>query len=201
MNFRTAMKAVFAVVAVSGLYGCGPVDVADEGEAELSAAESGLTCAPFYTEDFNDWAANAMTTGPKVSWCGTSIKSATASPLCMASNTLGTNSSTVTPAMWINKGTKSCTGVKVQYGFYQYASAGVTLEYQQSSDTAAVCPKTGTFFSAASHVETQVCVAKTVVIPFGSASGVYVRFKHSTSNSNAIWIDNVKLSLDGCTSC
>lgn len=94
----------------------------------------------------------------------------------------------------------NCTGVRVNYSYYQFALANVTLAYRQSNDLNQVCPQSSLFTTDASHFTTQACMQESVLIPFGSASGVYVRFAHG-SGSNAMWLDNITLTLEGCSSC
>jgi hypothetical protein len=166
----------------------------------LDAAEAAISCS-LYSENFDDGVANEITAGTyRVGWCDTYIPASTNSPLCMLGRTLRTNSSTINPTIWVNKGSSSCTGVRVSYSYYQFALANVNLSYRQSNDTAEVCPQSSIFTSAASHLTTQACMSQSVLIPFGSSSGVYIRLQHG-SGTNALWVDDVQLTLEGCTSC
>ncbi len=194
-------SGVLAICSVSWLAGCGPVpgEVHDE-EQVLDSSESALSCA-LYSENFDDGVANEITSGAyRVKWCDTYLAASFNTPTCMLGQSLRTNSSTINPTIWVNKGSNNCTGVRVAYTYYQYAIANVTLAYRQSNDLNQVCPQTSLFSTAASHYTTQSCVQQSVLIPFGSFSGVYVRFQHG-SGSNAMWLDNITLTLEGCSSC
>lgn len=135
------------------------------------------------------------------SWCGTVIPVSTNTPPCLSGRTLRTNDSLTKPTMWVHKGTKNCTGVRVNYNYYQFAASGVELQYRGTGDGAAICPASGTFARAALHPATQSCQSQSVLIPFGTSPAVYIRFMHPTGNSNAIWLDNVTLTLEGCSAC
>ena len=201
------MKKRFGVLAVRGamwlplLVGCGGgYEEVQEEQQVLKSSESSLSCA-LYSENFDDGVANEITSGAyRVRWCNTYLPGAINTPPCLSGQTLRTNSSTINPTIWVNKGSNNCTGVRVDYTYYQFALANVTLAYRQSNDLNQVCPQTSLFTTANSHVTTQACVQQSVVIPFGRSSGVYVRFQHG-SGSNAMWLDNITLTLEGCSSC
>jgi hypothetical protein len=158
---------------------------------------AGLTCG-LYTENFDDGNASPVTAGVyKLDWCDTNVPIAANTPLCMSGQTLRTNDSAIDPTMWIYKGAASCSQVKLTYLYYQFALAGVSVQYQQSNDANEVCEKSGGFISAGTHPTTQQCVQQTINIPFGNSSGVYIRFEHG-AGSNAIWFDNITVELLGC---
>lgn len=176
----------------------GDLSSEDQSNQSVGTNQSALTCS-FYSENFDDGIANGGTyLNHKVYWCDTSIPLSSNTPVCMSGRTLRTNASTIDPTIWVRKGNSSCTGVRINYSYYQYANAAVTLTYARSNDTAQVCEKLGTFSTADSHTLTQVCGAKSTLIPFGTYQGVYVRFEHP-SNVNAFWVDNVTLTMDGCS--
>lgn len=201
------MKKAYGVLAIcsaswlSLLAGCGDgVEAVPEEELALETSESALSCA-LYSENFDDGVANEITSGSyRVRWCGTYLPGAINTPPCLSGQTLRTNSSTINPTIWVNKGSNNCTGVRVDYKYYQFALANVTLSYRQSNDLNQVCPQSSLFTTAANHYTTQSCVQQSVLIPFGSSSGVYVRFQHG-SGTNAMWLDDVTLTLEGCSSC
>jgi hypothetical protein len=201
------MKKWYGVLAIcsasclSVLVGCGVgVEELQDEELVLKSSESSLSCA-LYSENFDDGVANEITSGAyRVRWCNTYLPGAINTPPCLSGQTLRTNSSTINPTIWVNKGSNNCTGVRVDYNYYQFALANVTLSYRQSNDLNQVCPQTSLFTTAASHFTTQACMQQSVVIPFGSSSGVYVRFQHG-SGTNAMWLDDITLTLEGCSSC
>lgn len=201
------MKKTYGALAIRGasllslLAGCGGgLEEVPEEVLALGSSESALSCA-LYSENFDDGVANEITSGAyRVRWCDTYLPGSINTPPCLLGQTLRTNSSTINPTIWVNKGSNNCTGVRVEYKYYQYATANVTLSYRQSNDLNQVCPQSSLFTTAASHYTTQACVQQSVLIPFGSSSGVYVRFQHG-SGSNAMWLDNVTLTLEGCSSC
>ncbi len=201
MNGMSLISWGCGAMCLSALLGCGGVaEETRDDEPALGTAESGLSC-PLYVENFDDGIANEVTTGAyRVGWCDTYIPASTNSPLCFLGRTLRTNSSTQNPTLWVNKGSSTCTGVRVSYSYYQFSPANVTLSYRQSNDASEVCPASGVFSTAASHLTTQSCVAQSALIPFGSSSGVYIRLAHG-SGTNALWVDDVQLTLEGCTSC
>lgn len=199
---RLSFIAVACSASLLGvLSGCGaaPEASGDEGPS-LETAEAAISCS-LYSENFDDGTANEITAGTyRVGWCDAYIPLASNSPLCMLGRTLRTNFSTSNPTIWVNKGTSSCTGARVSYSYYQFSLANVNLAYRQSNDASEVCPQNSLFTNAASHLTTQACVQQSVLIPFGSSSGVYIRLKQG-SGSNALWVDDVQLTLEGCTSC
>jgi hypothetical protein len=201
MSKRSGVARFCGGVGLGALVACGGVaeeTIADE--PALGTAEAGLSC-PLYVENFDDGLANEVTTGAyRVGWCDTYLPGAINTPPCLLGRTLRTNSSTQNPTLWVNKGTSTCTGVRVSYSYYQFAAANVNLTYRQSNDTSEVCPASGFFTTAASHLTTQSCATQSALIPFGTASGVYIRLQHG-SGSNALWVDDVQLTLEGCTSC
>ena len=193
--------AICSASWLSLLAGCGAgLEEAPDEQREVTSTESALSCA-LYSENFDDGVANEITSGAyRVRWCDTYLPGAINTPPCLSGQTLRTNSSTINPTLWVNKGSNNCTGVRVNYTYYQFALANVTLSYRQSNDLNQVCPQGSLFTTAASHFTTQACVQQSVLIPFGSASGVYVRFQHG-SGTNAMWLDNITLTLEGCSSC
>lgn len=199
---KKLLISVASLVALAMSIGCSTEasvtdDIGENGEPVDSTQEALTTL--FYTENFDDGIANEGTYSThKVGWCDTYIPVSSNTPLCMLGQTLRTNSSTIDPTVWVKKGNAACTGVRVDYSYYQFANASVSLQYQQSNDASEVCEKTGTFVTSTTHPTTQACSAKSVVIPFGASSGVYIRFEHPSTNGNAFWLDNVKLSMEGC---
>jgi hypothetical protein len=187
------------VVFLGALVGCGQAMPEDEA-LDLETATAPLSCS-LYSENFDDGVADETLSGAyQVRWCDTYLPLSSNTPLCMLGRTLRTNSSTQNPTLWVNKGASSCTGVRVAYQYYQFATANVSLVYRQSNDATQVCPTSGVFTTAGSHLTTQACASQSVLIPFGSAQGVYIRLQHG-SGTNALWVDNVTLTLEGCTSC
>ena len=58
-------------------------------------------------------------------------------------------------------------------------------------------PRTaGSASAGAGDLTTQACTTQSVLIPFGSSSGVYIRLAHG-SGSNALWVDDVQLTVAG----
>src|SRR5690242_8178705 len=108
---------------VGALVGCGGVGPEETGAEEvLEIATAPLSCS-LYSENFDDGAADEITSGAyRVRWCDTYLPLASNTPLCMLGRTLRTNSSTQNPTIWVNKGMSNCTGVRVTYSYYQYAS-------------------------------------------------------------------------------
>ena len=187
------------VLLWGALAGCGHAMPEDDA-LDLGTATAPLSCS-LYSESFDDGVANEITSGAyRVRWCDTYIPLSSNTPLCMLGRTLRTNSSTQNPTIWVNKGTSNCTGVRVEYQYYQFATANVSLMYRQSNDTNQVCPSSGVFTTAGSHLTTQACASQSVLIPFGGSQGVYIRLQHG-SGSNALWVDNITLTLEGCSSC
>ena len=171
-----------------------PVD--DDCDGQVNEACSALTCS-LYQESFDDGTAGGIhRRALLIDWCDTNIPTSQNTPLCMTGRTLRTNDSLTNPTIWIYKGAASCTQVKITYAYYQFALANVNVTYQQSNDVAPVCEKTGTFTNFTSHTQLQACTQQTVSIPFGSSTGVYVRFDHGTG-TNAIWFDDLDVELPG----
>lgn len=161
----------------------------------------GWACCPLYSENFDDGTANEISVGLyHVRWCDTAIPGTTNTPLCMLGRTLLTNSYFLRPTLWVNKGNSSCTGVRVSYSYYQSSPENVNLSYRPSIDANEVCPQSKYFTAVASHLTTQACASQSVLIPFGTASGVYIRFQRG-SGTDALWVDDLQLTLEGCTSC
>ncbi|HYO52020.1 MAG TPA: hypothetical protein VEU50_04445 [Archangium sp.] len=161
------------------------------------------TFCQFYSENFDDGTATDATTGIyQVRWCDTYIPLSSNTPSTLCSQTTGrtlrTNSSTQDPTIWVSRGNQFCTHVRIRYNYYQYAYADTGLQYLTSNDTSAVCEKSGIFSAVASHSVTQACGTQEQIIPFNGYNGVYIRLEHG-STSNAIWIDNLTLELDGCS--
>jgi len=158
-----------------------------------------MTCN-LYSENFDDGNATDLDAGVyKVAWCDTYVPLSSNTPLCgqMSGRTLRTNESSIDPTLWVYKGASSCTQVRLTYTYYQFATAGVSVQYLQSNDALDVCEKAGAFTTVAAHTAVQACVQQQVTVSFGSSKGVYLRFEHG-SGQNALWIDNLSVELLGC---
>ncbi|MEZ4298651.1 MAG: MopE-related protein, partial [Polyangiaceae bacterium] len=170
----------------------------DDCDGTVNENCAAATCG-LYTESFDDGNAGEITSGTyKIGWCDTYLPTEQNTPLCMSGRTLRTNQSSEDPTIWVSRGNAPCTSAKITYSYYQFAQAAVTLQYQRSNDAAEVCEKTGTFTSLATIPTTQACVTQSATVAFNANSGIYFRFEHP-SNTNALWIDNVSIELQGCS--
>ncbi len=123
------------------------------------------------------------------------------SPVCAAMSggrTLRTNLSTEDPTIWVSRGNALCTSAKITYSYYQFAYAAINVQYQRSNDANEVCEKTGTFTTLATPLTTQACVTQSHTVTFNRNSSIYFRFEHGTG-TNAMWLDNVSVELQGCS--
>ena len=172
----------------------------DDCDGTVNENCAAATCA-LYTENFDDGTATEITSGAyKIGWCDTYIPNSSNSPLCMAGGqTLRTNDSTIDPTIWVSRGAAPCTSAKITYSYYQFASASATLQYQRSNDTTEVCEKTGTFTNLLTHPTLQACVSQSSTVTFNGQSSIYFRFEHPSGNTNAIWLDNISVELQGCS--
>ncbi|MBK9259961.1 MAG: hypothetical protein IPM54_09015 [Polyangiaceae bacterium] len=182
----------------------------DDCDAQTNEGCSALTCQNFYVEDFNDGTATDLTGGVyQVDWCNSYVASAANTPLCMLpGQTTRTNASGGTNTFvgfWVHKATASCSAVRLSYDWYQFANAGAVVEYKQTNDSFSSyssCSSSSGWTTAvpSSSMSTlQTCSSTTNInIPFGSSPAVYIKFKSTNSQNNAMWWDNIKLTLVGC---
>ncbi|HRI68401.1 MAG TPA: MopE-related protein, partial [Polyangium sp.] len=168
-----------------------------------------LNCQDFYVEDFNDGNAGSITGVYKVDWCNSYVATAANTPACMLpGQTTRTNATGGTNAfvgIWVNKATASCSAVRLSYDWYQFANAGAVVEYKQTTDTFASyssCSASSGWTTAVpstSMSTLQTCSSiVNINIPFGTSPGVYIKFKSTNAQNNAMWWDNIKLTLVGC---
>jgi hypothetical protein len=208
-------KYTFLPVLLSLIWGC--VSSTDEpttrAEKEgYSVTESAvLSCPNFYVEDFNDGMANALTSGVyNVDWCHSFVVGAANTPSCMlprqTSRTNANDSINNYVGIWVSKSTASCSSVQLTYNWFQFANASAVVEYKQTSDTFASVSSCNASFGWTTAVPSsmmsslQTCSqTANVNIPFGSSPAVYIKFKSTNSANNAMWWDNIKLTLVGCS--
>jgi hypothetical protein len=160
-----------------------------------------------YTETFEPSGfTHAQTTAfYKSDWCNESPSPSSNMPLCFASGAgMRTNGSATSAQLWVNRGTSSCTGVKVTYSWYQFAQSTSSLQYLQNNDSFASCPN-GVFTTivpAASQSALQTCSSTSnIVVPFSAdpaKNSVYIKFTNGNASNNAMWYDNVVVQLVGC---
>lgn len=182
----------------------------DDCDGQTNEGCAALSCQNFYVEDFNDGSASSLTSGVyKVDWCNSYVATPANTPACMLpGQTTRTNASGGTNTyvgIWVYKATASCSAVRLTYDWYQFANAGAVVEYKQNSDTFASsssCSSSSgwtTAVSSASMSSLQTCSSTpNINIPFGSSPAVYIKFKSTNAQNNAMWWDNIKLTLVGC---
>lgn len=182
----------------------------DNCNGQTNEGCAALTCPNFYIEDFNDGTASSLTSGVyKVDWCNSYVATPANTPLCMLpGQTTRTNATGGTNAyvgIWVHKATASCSAVRLTYDWYQFANAGAVVEYKQTTDSfasSASCSTSSGWTNAvtsASMSTLQTCSSTmNINIPFGSSTGVYIKFKSTNAQNNAMWWDNIKLTLVGC---
>lgn len=184
-------------------------NVDDDCDGQLNEGCAALSCQDFYIEDFNDGAATPLTGVYDVAWCNSYVATAANTPLCMLpGQTTRTNATGGTNAfvgIWVNKETASCSAVRLSYDWYQFASAGAVVEYKQTTDTfssySSCSSSLGwtTAVPSTSMSTLQTCSSiVNINIPFGSSPAVYIKFKSTNAQNNAMWWDNIKLTLVGC---
>ncbi len=163
------------------------------------------TCNLF-TETFDPAVHPQNTAHYKADWCDETTVPSSNMPLCMAGTRgMRTNGSSSSAQLWVYRGTSSCTGVKISYQWYQFASSTSSLQYRQNSDSSfATCPS-GSFttaVTAAAQSALQVCSStNNIVIPFSANpanNSVYIKFNNGNFSNNAMWYDNVVVQLVGC---
>jgi hypothetical protein len=199
-------KYAFLSVLLTPIWGC----ISSTDEPTTTEVVAALSCPNFYVEDFNDGRASALTSGVyKVDWCNSFVASAANTPLCMSpgqtSRTNANDSLNSYVGIWVSKATASCSSVQLTYDWFQFANAGAVVEYKQTSDTFASFSSCNASFGWTTAVPSsmmsslQTCSqAANVNIPFGSSPAVYIKFKSTNSSNNAMWWDNIKLTLVGC---
>ena len=172
----------------------------DDCDGTVNESCALATCG-LYTENWDDGNAGEVTSGNyKIGWCDTVIPTAQNTPICgaMSGRTLRTNASTEDPTIWVSRGSAPCTSAKITYTYYQFASAGVTLQYQRSNDTVESCEKAGAFSALTSPATLQTCVTQSSNVTFNGFSSIYFRFEHG-AGGNALWLDDVSIELQGCS--
>jgi len=117
MKNRYGVLAICSASWLSLLAGCGEsFEETPEEELVLKSSESSLSCA-LYSENFDDGVANEITSGTyRVRWCNTYLPGAINTPPCLSGQTLRTNSSTINPTIWVNKGNPRSADASVRAG-------------------------------------------------------------------------------------
>jgi hypothetical protein len=176
--------------------------VDDNCNGTVNEGCSSLTCS-LYTEAFEPSGFDHPQTTPyyKIDWCNETPAPSSNTPACLTPGaSMRTNGSSSSPLMWVSKGAASCTGVQISYSWYQFASSQSSIQYKQSSDTFASCSQVSflTQVPASSFTSLQTCNTGTTTIPFGTSSGVYIKFNNGNASNNAMWWDNIVVKLIGC---
>ena len=209
------IKCAVLSLLLTPVWGCisstdEPTTRAEQGGYSVAEDVAALSCPNFYVEDFNDGTASALTSGLyKVDWCNSYVASAPNTPLCLRpGQTVRTNANDSINkyvGIWVSKTTATCSSVQLTYDWYQFANAGAVVEYKQTSDTFASSSSCNASLGWTTAVPSslmsslQTCSqTANVVIPFGSSPAVYIKFKSTNSSNNAMWWDNIKLTLVGC---
>jgi hypothetical protein len=184
-------------------------DKDDDCDGQVNEGCAALSCPGFYVEDFNDGAASPLTAGGgvyQVAWCNSYVASAANTPACMlpgqASRTNAQGGANASVSLWVSRAKASCSAVALSYDWYQFAPSGAVVEYKPTTDTFAASSGAGvwtTAVPASAMSALQTCSSTSdVSIPFGSAPAVYIRFRSTNAQDNAMWWDNLKLTLLGC---
>lgn len=166
----------------------------------LSAASPAVaqTCQ-LYTETFPFGGPADFDNGTfRVEWCtaGTSISSA---QFCGTGTALRMNSSTQDPILWVYVDSQGCSQVTLEFDYSQFSATGTLLKAVVTSDTTLNCSESITTSYGALSTTGGQCVHVTHPVSLSAGvQSVYWKFDHGTPSTNAIYIDNVTITLTGC---
>ena len=131
----------------------------------------------------------------RVEWCESG--NITTSNPCGTGNSLRLSGSSEDPIIWVYVDSQGCTEVKLEFQFAQYADSGTVLKYATSDDTELNCSEFISGVAGSLDVTGGACYGAEHTVVVSGQRSVYWKFDHG-SNSNAIFIDNLTVSLQGC---
>ena len=132
----------------------------------------------------------------RAEWCVNGASITTSNP-CGTGNSLRLSGSAEDPIIWLYVDSEGCTEVKLEFDFAQFADTGTVVKYTTSSDTTLNCSAYIGTVAGALNVTGGVCTGAEHTVVVSGSQSVYWKFDHG-ANSNAIFIDNLRISLDGC---
>ncbi len=165
----------------------------------LPAAPAMAQTCQLYTEEFGFGGPSDFDNGTfRVEWCtaGATISS---TQFCPTGSALRMGSSSQDPILWVFVGSQGCTQVTLEFDYSQFSSTGTQLKAATSTDTTLNCSEyIGTSVGSLGTTGGQcIHVTHPVALSAGVQS-VYWKFDHGTPSTNAIYIDNVTITLSGC---
>jgi hypothetical protein len=152
-----------------------------------------------YSEDFSSAGGPAdLDDGTyKVQWCldGGTVG---ASPTCMSGNALRTSNQFDDPRIWVFVGSEGCSQVTLSFRYAQDSFTGTELLFESSNDSFGSCFKIPNSTAQLLSTTGSACQTVSFTASVAGQQSIYFAFDHNGSNGDAIFIDDVTITVEGC---
>jgi len=129
-------------------------------------------------------------------WCRAEASVATSS-FCNTAGAFRLDSALDDPLLWVFVGDNGCTRLTLGFDYSQFADTQTRVYAAGSIDPAFNCSLSVSQLVGQLTTTGGVCTHVTITLDTNGAQSVYFRFDHG-SNTNAVFLDNLSVSLEGC---
>ncbi len=153
-----------------------------------------------YLETFGSFSAPAdFDNGAyRVRWCRNGGSVTSTSP-CLTGNSFRLNAAGHDPVILLDLPASSgCTQVRLEFQYAQAVATNTVVRFRTGSATPFDCASSITDSIGTLSTTGGACITVQHIVPVGTARFFAWKLDHG-ANSNAIFIDNVRITLTGCT--